>query len=124
MTAPALVSTDWLADHLARVVVVDGSSYLPTSGRDAAAEHAAGHLPGAVFLDLEASSDPTSPLPHMLLPPDRFAARMSALGIGDGDHVVDLPLIYSPLLLKLPVLTASKSLRRSRQAGAARMDAG
>ena len=36
----------------------------------------------------------------------------------------DLPLIYSPLLLKLPVLAASKSLRRSRQAGAARMDAG
>ncbi|GMW81125.1 hypothetical protein LOCUS_42800 [Klebsiella pneumoniae] len=36
----------------------------------------------------------------------------------------DLPLIYSPFLLKLPVLTASKSLRRSRQAGAARMDAG
>ncbi|GKO82192.1 hypothetical protein NUBL21983_30290 [Klebsiella variicola] len=36
----------------------------------------------------------------------------------------DLPLIYSPFLLKLPVLTASKSLRRSRKAGAARMDAG
>ena len=36
----------------------------------------------------------------------------------------DLSLIYSPLLLKLPVLTASKSLRRSRKAGAARMDAG
>ena len=34
------------------------------------------------------------------------------------------PLIYSPLLLKLPVLAASKSLRRSRKAGAARMDAG
>ncbi|QSI15320.1 LysR family transcriptional regulator [Klebsiella quasipneumoniae] len=33
----------------------------------------------------------------------------------------DLSLIYSPLLLKLPVLTASKSLRRSRKAGAARM---
>ncbi|HBY2189696.1 TPA: LysR family transcriptional regulator, partial [Klebsiella pneumoniae] len=28
----------------------------------------------------------------------------------------DLPLIYSPLLLKLPVLTASKSLRHSRKA--------
>ena len=35
-----------------------------------------------------------------------------------------LPLIYSPLLLKLPVLAASTSLRRSRKAGAARMDAG
>ena len=28
----------------------------------------------------------------------------------------DLPLIYSPLLLKLPVLTASKSLKHSRKA--------
>ena len=36
----------------------------------------------------------------------------------------DLSLIYSQLLLKLPVLAASKSLRRSRKAGAARMDAG
>ena len=36
----------------------------------------------------------------------------------------DLPLIYSLFLLKLAVLAASKSLRRSRKAGAARMDAG
>ncbi|PXK89844.1 LysR family transcriptional regulator [Klebsiella variicola] len=36
----------------------------------------------------------------------------------------DLPLIYSPFLLKLPLLAASTSLRRSRKAGAARMDAG
>ena len=49
----------WLAEHLDRpAVVVDGSSYLPTSGRDSAAEYAAGHLPGAVFLDLEATQRP------------------------------------------------------------------
>ncbi|KJN07367.1 transcriptional regulator (LysR familiy) [Klebsiella aerogenes] len=36
----------------------------------------------------------------------------------------DLPLMSSPRWLKLPVLVASKSLRRSRKAGAARMDAG
>ena len=92
MTAatPALVSTDWLAERLGRpgLVVVDASSYLRTSGRDPAAEHAAGHVPGAVFLDLEATSDQASPLPHMLLSPERFAARMSELGIGDDDHVV------------------------------------
>ncbi|KHE24023.1 LysR family transcriptional regulator [Klebsiella variicola] len=35
-----------------------------------------------------------------------------------------MPLIYSPCLLKLPMLAASTSLRRSRKAGAARMDAG
>ncbi|SEM53408.1 hypothetical protein SAMN03159295_04146 [Klebsiella quasipneumoniae] len=36
----------------------------------------------------------------------------------------DLSLIYPLVRLKLPVLAASKSLRRSRKAGAARMDAG
>jgi len=41
-----------------------------------------------------------------------------------GLRTYDLPLIYSPLLLKLPMLAASKSLRRSRKAGEARMEAG
>ncbi|ORZ67502.1 LysR family transcriptional regulator [Klebsiella pneumoniae] len=36
----------------------------------------------------------------------------------------DLSFIYPLARLKLPVLAASKSLRRSRKAGAARMDAG
>ncbi len=36
----------------------------------------------------------------------------------------DLSLIYPLVRLKLPVLAASTSLRRSRKAGAARMDAG
>ena len=92
MTAPVppLVSTAWLADRLDRpgLVVVDGSAYLPTSGRDPAAEYAAGHIPGAVFLDVEATSDSDSPLPHMLPRPETFAGRMAALGIGDEDHVV------------------------------------
>jgi len=87
--APALVSTEWLAGHLGRpgLVVVDGSTYLPTSGRDPAAEYAAGHIPGALFFDVETSSDPGS-LPHMLPSPEAFAARMGALGIGDEDQLV------------------------------------
>ncbi|GKQ10231.1 hypothetical protein NUKP79_39520 [Klebsiella quasipneumoniae] len=47
-----------------------------------------------------------------------------AAGALPGLRSYDLSLIYSLFLLKLPVLAASKSLRRSRQAGAARMDAG
>lgn len=88
--AAALVSTGWLAERLGRpgLVVVDGSTYLPTSGRDPAAEYAAGHIPGAVFFDVEATSDSASPLPHMLPAPDAFAARMGRLGIGDDDQVV------------------------------------
>jgi thiosulfate/3-mercaptopyruvate sulfurtransferase len=68
--------------------VVDGSWYLPGSGRDAAAEYARGHIPGAVFFDLDASSDPDTPLPHMLPSAAAFAARMSSLGLDDSDDVV------------------------------------
>jgi thiosulfate/3-mercaptopyruvate sulfurtransferase len=85
-----LVSTDWLAGRLSRprLRVVDASWYLPNSGRDAAAEYETAHLPGAVFLDLDASSDQSSPLPHMLPSEDEFAERMSALGLNDADDIV------------------------------------
>lgn len=68
--------------------MVDGSWYLPGSGRDAALEYAAGHIPGAVFFDLDASSDTNTSLPHMLPEADQFAARMSALGLNDTDDLV------------------------------------
>jgi thiosulfate/3-mercaptopyruvate sulfurtransferase len=90
MIEKALVTTEWLADRLGhpRLRVVDGSMYLPTSGRDAAAEYAAAHLPGAVFFDLEATSDRRSSLPHMLPSAADFAHRMSALGLDDADDIV------------------------------------
>lgn len=87
---PALVSTDWLAARVGKpgLTVLDGSWYLPGSGRDPAAEYQAGHIPGAVFFDLDASSDPGSKLPHMLPAPEAFAQRMSGLGLDDGDDIV------------------------------------
>jgi thiosulfate/3-mercaptopyruvate sulfurtransferase len=90
MIEKSLVTTDWLAGRLdhPRLRLVDGSMYLPSSGRDAAAEYAAAHLPGAVFFDLEASSDRRSPLPHMLPSAADFAERMSALGLDDADDIV------------------------------------
>jgi thiosulfate/3-mercaptopyruvate sulfurtransferase len=86
----ALVSTGWLAERVGhpRLRVLDGSMYLPNSGRDAFAEYQAAHIPGAVFFDLEASSDRRSPLPHMLPTPADFAERMSALGLDDADDIV------------------------------------
>ena len=67
---------------------MDGSWYLPGSGRDAAREYTAGHIPGAVFFDLDASSDTRTPLPHMLPDAARFAARMSALGLNHTDDLI------------------------------------
>ena len=87
---PPLVSTAWLAERLGRpgLKVVDASAYLPNSGRDPGAEFRAGHIPGAVFFDLDASSDTGSPLPHMMPGAPAFAERMSGLGLDDGDDLV------------------------------------
>ena len=85
-----LVSTDWLERHLKDpdLRVLDASWYLPTSGRDAKAEYAAAHIPGARFFDIDEISDHRSDLPHMAPPPEKFVARMRAMGVGDGHQVV------------------------------------
>jgi thiosulfate/3-mercaptopyruvate sulfurtransferase len=85
-----LKSTDWLAEHLRdrNVVVVDGSMFLPTQKRDAHAEYRAGHIPGAVFFDIDAVSDHSTELPHMLPGAAQFGEAVGGLGIGNGDTVV------------------------------------
>ncbi len=85
-----LKSTDWLAQRLRDrdVIAVDGSYFLPTQKRDARAEYRGGHIPGAVFFDIEAVSDHSTELPHMLPGPTHFGEAVGALGIGDGDTVV------------------------------------
>jgi thiosulfate/3-mercaptopyruvate sulfurtransferase len=89
-TSRWLVSTDWLAQRLGapHVVVVDGSSYLLTMQRDAAAEYLAGHIPGAVRFDIDAIADHSNPLPHMLPDAAQFARDVGALGIADGDTII------------------------------------
>jgi len=85
-----LVSTQWLADHLKTpdLRVIDASWYLPDAGRDAKAEYAAGHIPGARFFDIDEISDQRSELPHMAPPPEKFISRLRAMGVGDGHQVV------------------------------------
>lgn len=85
-----LVSTDWLSQHLSDpdVIVLDGSYYLANHKRDAQAEYLAGHIPGAQRFDIDAVSDKSNPLPHMLPSPQQFGAQVGALGVGDGMTVV------------------------------------
>jgi thiosulfate/3-mercaptopyruvate sulfurtransferase len=85
-----LKSTDWLAQHLRDrdVIAVDSSYFMPTQKRDAHAEYRSGHIPGAVFFDIEAVCDRSSELPHMLPGSTQFGEAVGALGIGDGDTVV------------------------------------
>jgi thiosulfate/3-mercaptopyruvate sulfurtransferase len=83
-----LIETDWLAAHLdaPELRIVDARWRGDGSGRQL---YLVGHLPGAVYLDWDLDLSYTaSGVRNLLLPPDRFAAAMSAAGIGDETRVV------------------------------------
>lgn len=86
----ALVSTDWLARHLDApdVHVVDGTWFMPGSGRNARAEYEACHIPGAVFFDIDDVADTDTALPHMLPTAEKFTSRVRQLGLGSGVRIV------------------------------------
>ena len=86
---PVVVSAQWLAAHRDDVVLADVRWYL--DGRSGRAAYDAGHVPGAVFVDLDrwlaAPPDPTGAR-HPLPDPAVFAEGMASLGIGDDTAVV------------------------------------
>ena len=86
----ALVSTEWLAQHLddPEVGIIDASWYLPAQNRDAVAEYGQAHIPGAVYFDIDEISDTSSDLPHMIPSAEGFAAKVGALGLGNGFRIV------------------------------------
>jgi thiosulfate/3-mercaptopyruvate sulfurtransferase len=94
---PPLVSTQWLADHLAdaRLRVFDCTTFLhpePT-GRfrieNGRAPYEAGHVPGAGLLDLQDElSDRSSPLRFTMPAAEALATTVGARGIGDDSAVV------------------------------------
>lgn len=86
----ALVEPDWLATRLGteNLAVIDASWFLPPTDRDARAEFAAGHIPGAVYFDIDEIVDPAATLPHTLPAPEDFAAKVGAMGIGNATQVI------------------------------------
>lgn len=87
MTSP-LISPQELAARIGdpALRILDASWHL--DGRDARADFLAAHIPGAVFVDLDAISDQDSDLPHMLPSPASFSASMGLLGVTDESPVV------------------------------------
>jgi thiosulfate/3-mercaptopyruvate sulfurtransferase len=72
----------------ANLVIIDGSWYLPAMKRDAQEEYLAGHIPGAVRLDIEDVRDMGTDLPHMLPSPEVFASKAGAMGISSDMTIV------------------------------------
>src|SRR3954470_19880243 len=86
---PPIVDVAWLHAHRATVVVADVRYYL--DGRSTRDAYDAGHLPGAVYVDLDRwLSGPASREEgrHPLPAPDVFAEGMARAGIGDDTTVV------------------------------------
>jgi thiosulfate/3-mercaptopyruvate sulfurtransferase len=96
-----LAQTEWLAENLddPDLRVVDIRGYVKKrdlgNGRQEAEylaardEYEEAHTPGAVYVDWTRDiTDPDDPVPAQVAPPERFAAMIGSLGIGDGTHVV------------------------------------
>lgn len=91
MTTSFFVAADWVAEHIddPAIQIIDARMATPDQQhRCLNTEYRAGHLPGAVFFDIEALSDHTSPLPHMLPRPEAFAVAMRELGVNRDKHLV------------------------------------
>ena len=69
-------------------LAMDATFVLPTSDRDAKAEFIEKRITGAVFFDINAVADLTSPLPHTMPDADIFTKHMQALGLNDDQMVV------------------------------------
>lgn len=91
-TGDPLVSAAWLKDNMAApdVRLVDATWVPPflTGRPPGKALYQQGHIPGAVFFDIDEISDQDSSLPHMLPSPVLFSSRVRKLGLGDGHRII------------------------------------
>ena len=93
-----LVSIAWLADHLddPRVRILDPSTLLPPKPDfslydvvPAREDFEKGHIPGAVFVDIEHELSTPDPKLHFMLPDAQtFARSMAGYGVSDDSFVV------------------------------------
>lgn len=92
MNSPFLVTTQWLEQHLndenLTLVDVRMSPVGLVPKKDMLAEFAGGHIPGAVYFDIDDVADKNTTLPHMLPTAEAFATAVGKLGISEQQTIV------------------------------------
>lgn len=92
MSTPLFVTPAWLHQQRDnKAIRIIDCRMLPAGyqgPRNSQTEYNEGHVPGAVFFDIEALSDQSTTLPHMLTPPEQFARDAGKLGISNHQHLV------------------------------------
>ncbi len=93
-----IVSTEWLAKEIDddTLCIVDASQHDFEPERNPANEYEAGHIPGAVYLDLNSLFDESSTIPNMMPSEALFTDRMQELGVDSTKRIV----IYDDSVLK------------------------
>lgn len=91
-TASPLVTADWLKQNMQApdLRIIDATWFAPflnpeQTGRQAYDD---GHIPGAVFFDIDAVADPDAELSHTFPPPHVFSSHVRKLGLGDGHRII------------------------------------
>ncbi|MGH1486383.1 MAG: rhodanese-like domain-containing protein, partial [Cellvibrionaceae bacterium] len=86
-----LVSAEWLQAHIdhPQLIVLDASSHMPNSARNAYKEWQQQRITGARFFDFNNKvCDRDSDLPHMLPSAEIFTKETQALGINKDSIIV------------------------------------
>lgn len=92
MNSSFLVTPQWLAEHIddTNIVILDARMSPPglIPKRNIQAEFEQGHIPGAVYFDIDAIADSSTDLPHMLPSPQVFSEMVGQLGASEQHTVV------------------------------------
>ncbi len=85
-----LVTSDWLDAHLSDPLIknLDASYFVPGGVAPAKTRYDEGHIPGAVFFDIDDVADMSKSKEHAFPTAESFAAKVGALGIGNDHQVV------------------------------------
>ena len=83
-----LVTASWLREHLDEVVVLDGSYYLASMGKDADQAFKQRHIAGAMRWNIDAIAEPHASLKHMMPAADVVAQAAADRGISNQSTVV------------------------------------
>jgi len=84
----SLVETDWLEKNLEQVKIIDCSWHMPKTKRNGFNEYKIGHIPKAIFFDLDFNSNKDTALPHMLVGINDWEEIVSKMGIKRNDKII------------------------------------
>ncbi|MFC0229412.1 3-mercaptopyruvate sulfurtransferase [Serratia aquatilis] len=92
MNSPFIVTAEWLEQHIndedLAVVDVRMSPVGLLPKKDMLAEFERGHIPGAVYFDIDDVADKNTSLPHMLPTEEAFSEAVGKLGISEKQTIV------------------------------------